>query len=255
MSLALLPLSLVGFFLALRFVSYQDFLGVSRYYEPVSLCIALVSYDLASRRTSHWSLRIAASLVVLALLLYLVAYFPALALLDRRQAELTKTVLGYTPSNSTDRASTSVEVDWPGARIYSLKEGSREALRQLSARHPEAVFFLANHAFYVYEYDQFRRPDGAATVDLRRMPQKGFFAHAYTSRPLKVFWVLETSTPTDFLPGVGSRLVYSDPVEKTAIYESDLPAGYRFSAGSSTPAAAREYDGRAPGGPDEGGLP
>ena len=65
--------------------------------------------------------------------------------------------------------------------------------------------------------------------ELRRFPDQDFWQQAHTSRPLKVFWVMnQPGDPLSFVPPENRRQVFSDRYEKTVIFESDFPVGYKF---------------------------
>ena len=65
---------------------------------------------------------------------------------------------------------------------------------------------------------------------MRKLPRADFWQTAYTSRPLKVFWALNDNDQLwQVIPQTNRKLVFEDKFEKTKIYESDLPSGYRFS--------------------------
>ena len=102
-------------------------------------------------------------------------------------------------------------------------------MSELSDANTDAIFYLANYPFYVYDGGDFRSRTDLAPADVRRLPRSNFWRHAYTSRPVRIFWVLELSNATDSIGEVEKRVVYTNPFEKTIIYEAAYPAGFRWS--------------------------
>jgi hypothetical protein len=72
---------------------------------------------------------------------------------------------------------------------------------------------------------------------MRPIPNIEFWRAALTSRPVRVFWVLDTSITLSFIPEANSQVLYEDRFERSKIIMSDLPADYRFkpATGSDDP--------------------
>jgi hypothetical protein len=227
LALAFLPLSLVTLLVAMVFITDQLMIEVSRYHEPLRLYCIMLYYGLATA-TAVPRLVKTISLGLLSLFLgFILLYLPARAMMPVKQDDIVRFVLGYTPDNSRLHTSTSKELHYPGNQLYTLKEASREKLRALHATNPDAIFYASGYPFFVY--DDCRSGAPCPGVQLRKMPDKKFWSRAYTSRPLKVFWVLNRpSDLPELLPESNRRPVATDVYEKTYIFESDFPAGYRF---------------------------
>jgi hypothetical protein len=227
LSLSFLPLALLLLLLTMVFVTDQYMIEVRRYHEPIRLYPILIYYSLLAAHAVSGFVKTAVAGALALFLFYVCLLLPANLLLPTRRADLARVVLGYTPARSPRHTSTSQALNYPSWQIYSLKENSRAKLRELHAAHPEALFFVDNYPFYVYDH----RPDGAPRPgeQLRRFPDEDFWQQAYTSRAVKIFWVMNLHLePLSFVPEAQRRLIFSDQYEKTLIYESDFPAGYKF---------------------------
>jgi hypothetical protein len=226
LSLSFVPFSLLGFLILIRLITQEHLFGVRRYYEPVALCGLFIFYEIASRRAGKRTVKAAAISVVALFLLYVCAYMPLQALLPARRDNLVQSVLGFTPSNSWRYPSTSFNISYPSFRIFSEKENSRLKLKQLHDENPQALFFAKETPLYAY--DRFEGGGPVPGKNLKDFPDIEFWKQAHTSKPVKIFWVLETETPIEFIPEANLKLVHRDQIEQTKIYESDFPAGYKF---------------------------
>lgn len=227
LSLALLPPALALLLVTMVFITDQYMIEVRRYHEPIRLYPILIYYSLlAAHAISGW-VKAAITAVLALFLCYVCLFLPAKLLAPAHRADLARMVLGYTPAKSTRHTSTSQELRYPSWQIYSLKESSRAQLRELNAAHPEALFFVDNYPFYVY--DDLRGAPPRPAQHLRRFAEEDFWQLAYTSQAVKIFWVMNLNlAPLAFVPEAKRMLVFNDPFEKTAIYVSDFPAGYKF---------------------------
>lgn len=226
LSLSLLPVALIIFLVASSLMTAQPLLGIERYYNPVILCCPLIFYWLAGFKSLNRALRYASIAVVLVFAVKLFLYFPYTGL--KSPARIVHCILSFTPSKSEGQSSTSHPISYPSNQIYSLKENSRNKLKELAHQYPDAVFFLANQAYFIYETDSLL-PEGLNRgVVFRRLPRKYFWESAFTSKQIKVFWVIEPGNQLDYVPESDKKIVYNDPLEKTRIFESDFPAGYKF---------------------------
>jgi hypothetical protein len=77
-------------------------------------------------------------------------------------------------------------------------------------------------------YDRFEGTGLVPGENMRKFPGITYLKGAYTSRPVKVFWIVGANMKLDFIPASNLKPVFYDPIERTRIYESDFPAGYRF---------------------------
>jgi hypothetical protein len=220
LGLSFLPLSLVAFLIATAFATWPYYLEVTRYYEPVGLCGIFIFYRLANRRGIHQIVKRASQAILLMFIAYVCLYSPALAFTQRR-ASLVISILGFTPSTFRYQ-STSQEIEYPGHRLYARKESTRENVKQLYKDHPQAIFYTENYGYFIYDGFQGGPVPGR---NLRPLPTPAFWRHAYTTRPVKIFWVVDVGTPLRFLPDSNKRLIFSDPIERTEILVSDFPVG------------------------------
>jgi hypothetical protein len=226
LSLSFVMIALVIFLIGARLITQSHLFAVGRYYEPASLCGVLIFYGIVRSSRANWVARRVAGSVVVIFILYLGAFGPVLALIPERRDRLIQAVLSFTPSKSDRYPSTSLPIAFPSYRIYSQKEGSRKKIRELHDAYPDALFFVKETPFFIY--DRFREGGPVPGTTIRDFPDRSFWRQAYTPKSVKVFWVLELNTKMDFVPEDKLKLVYYDPFEETKIFESDFPAGYRF---------------------------
>lgn len=220
LGLSFLPLSLVVFLMATAFATWPYYLEVTRYYEPVGLCGVFIFYRLANRRGIHKAVRKASKAIVLTFILYVGLYPPAVAFTQRR-ASLVISILGFTPRTFRYQ-STSQEIVYPSYRLYSRKESSREKVKQLYKDNPEALFYTDNYGYFIYDGFQGGPVPGR---NLRPLPNPAFWRRAYTTRPVKIFWVVDAGTPLRFIPDSNKQLLFSDPIERMKVVASDFPVG------------------------------
>jgi hypothetical protein len=237
LSLSFFPISLVIFLIGANVTSGQGLFGVSRYYTPVSLCGALVFYQLASKRGYNQLTKLVSGAIVAVFIMWMGVYMPLQAFVSAKRTELIENVLSFTPSRSgtTSTPSTSQDVSYPEFKLFSRKENSRQELTRLHTLHPEALFLvLENYPYYIY--DEFQKGGPVPGTQVRRLEvtDLNYWKSAYTSKPIKVFWVLDypsasvTKQNLSFIPDSNLKTVYFDKFEKTLILESVFPAGYRF---------------------------
>lgn len=226
LSLSFLPLSLTVFLVATRLLSDWALFRIRRYYEPIILCSIFLFYELATRRGKYRMIR-ASSIVIVSLFIgYTLLFNAAQLLLPNRRDQLIQSVFAFTPARAAREHSTSQDLDFPSRQIYSWKESSRLKVKQLYEANPEALFIAQEYPLYIYDGFQGEGPvPGKHLIDYQGA---NYLRQAYTSRSIKVFWVMGSGTKLDFIDDSHLKLVHSDPIEKTSIYESDLPAGYRF---------------------------
>lgn len=225
LGLSFLPLSLVVFLIATAFATWPYYLEVTRYYEPVGLCGVFIFCRLANRRGIPEIVKKASKAIVLIFIVYVGFYSPALALTQRR-ASLVISILAFTP-NTFRYESTSQKIAYPSNRLYSRKESSREKVKQLYRDNPQALFYAHNYGYYIY--DGFRGGPVPGR-NFRPLPSEALWRRAYTTRPVKIFFVVGERIPLLLVPHSNLQLVFSDPIERTEIFVSDFPAG-RLSSG------------------------
>jgi hypothetical protein len=226
LGLSFLPLSLTLFLLATRLLSNSALFGIRRYYEPLFFCTIFICYEIVSKRTTR-RLLIAPSIAIIALFTgYTLIFNSLLLFIPERRGQVVQSVLSFTPARSARQHSTSRDIGFSPGEIYSWKENSRLKVRQLYEAHPEALFIVQEYPSYIY--DRFEGGGPVLGRDFIDYPGLNYFKQAYTSRPIKVFWVLASGARHSFIRDADMKLIYDDPIEDTRIYESDLPAGYRF---------------------------
>jgi hypothetical protein len=226
LSVSLLMLSLPAFLAAADLITQVGFLGVRRYYEPLALCGLLIFYAFATVRLAPGILSAAARIIVLGFVINLCVYLPAQAFMQERNGFVVKTILGYVPSNNVKYRGTSYDLSYPSVKLFSNKESCRQKIKELSNANPDALFFIEEYAYFVF--DGFAQGGPTPGTGARVFPRNEYWHHAYTSAPLKVFWVVNDDTELDFLPKQDQQLVYIDPVERTKIIGAEFPGGYRF---------------------------
>lgn len=226
LSLSFLPLSLTVFLVTARLVSDSSLFKIRRYYEPLILCSVFLFYELATRRATYRIVRATSIMIVSLFVGYTLLFNAAQLFLPNRRDQFIQSVLAFTPARSSRQHSTSQDLTFPSRQIYSWKESSRLKVKQLYEAHPEALFIAQEYPLYIY--DEFQGEGPVPGKHLIGYPGAKYLGQAYTSRSIKVFWVMGSETKLDFIHDSDLNLVHSDPIEKTSIYESDLPAGYRF---------------------------
>lgn len=224
LTFSFVPLSLVIFLIAVSI----SLLSNRRYYEPIALCGVFVFYEIASARTTYRTVKVLSTAVIIMFMAYMCLYLPALALMPDKRDEVVGRVLSFTPAKSTRLKSTSQSIYYPSYQIYSRKESARLKLRQLHQAYPQALFFVEEYGYFIY--DGFRSGGPTPGENLRIFPRKKFWERAYTSKAVKVFWVINPRTKLAFVPDANLKVVHSDPFEETNIFESDFQAGYKFSS-------------------------
>jgi hypothetical protein len=238
LSLSFIPMSLVIFLIMATFMSGQGLFSVSRYYWPASLCLVFVFYEISSKRASNRAVKTAVNMIILLFIVYLFAYIPAMGFVPGKQSEFVERVLGFTPSKTgtMSRPSTSLELGYPSYRIFSRKENSRQKIKQLYETYPDSIFLvLENYVYYIY--DRFKEGGPVPGESIKRFHATDwrYWKEAYTSRPVKIFWVLDdpsasvTKDSLKTIPDSNLKVVFTDTFEKTLILESNFPAGHRLS--------------------------
>lgn len=228
LSLSFLPLSLTGFLIVTRLLSDSSLFRIKRYYEPLVLCSILIFYELASRRAVHQVLRASSTAIVALFIGYTLLFNSFLLISPEGRDQVVQTVLSFTPSQSPHRHSTSQDISYPSWRLYSWKEGSRLKVKQLYEAYPEALFVAQEYPLYIY--DMFR---GGPAPGINIIDYQGstFLKKAHVGKAAKVFWVMGSGAKVDFVSDTRIKVIHSDPIEQTTIYESDFPAGYELSRG------------------------
>jgi hypothetical protein len=233
LSVSFLPLSLMLFSILATFALGWSPLGHARYYVPALLCCLFIAYHICAERLSHRIVTAAAGAIVGLFLLHVFVYTPMTAVRPGTRTDLVRRILSFTPARNSRYTSTSLDSGVFERGVYSVKENSRRLLKELHERNPEAIFFVDPYAYYAY--DGFWRQAEAAGKSFKYLPSRGFWREAYTSRPVKVFWFVTDSSDrrvglNEFVPRENLKETFSDPFEKTMVFESEFPAGYRFSS-------------------------
>ncbi|HET9530558.1 MAG TPA: hypothetical protein VFQ92_09420 [Blastocatellia bacterium] len=225
LSLSFLPLSLTLFLIVTRLLTDSALFRIRRYYEPLILCGIFIFYEIAARRSAHRIVKVSSLAIVALFTAYTLIFNTALFFIPERRGQLVQSVLAFTPANSPRQNSTSKDIGYLGWGLYSWKESSRQKVKQLYEAHPDALFFAQEYPLHIYDRIQGGPAPGEKLIDY---PGANYLKQAYTSRPIKVFWVMASETQLTFIDESHLKLVHFDPVEDTKIYESDLPAGYKF---------------------------
>jgi hypothetical protein len=224
--LAGMPLALVLFLGALVFANQTYALAVRRYYEPLVLVGIFISYKLATLSNLPKLFRAIHSLIILTLLAYLALYLPALAFASERNVVFVASVLGYTPSRNPKYQTTSTNIHYPSFQLYSRMENARNRVKQLYKEKPDALFYVEEYGYFIY--DGFA--DGPTPgKSFRVFPRIDFWQHAYTSKPVEVFWILNRDTQLRFVEQENQELVFYDPYERIKILRSHFSAGNLYS--------------------------
>lgn|GEM_PF-2359801 len=227
LSLAMMPTALVLLLVASTFAQDYDFVGTPRYYIPVFLATIFLAYEFTTlpvRRLYQW-LKLGCSLFIIAFLAYNVLWRPVL-LLQQKKGYLAKSIVGsYVYSHPDYR--------YPSNKIITLYDQASTKLRQLQQEHPDALFFVQDYPFYIYD----------GHTGLRTIPsiKSEFWQRAYLEKTSKIFWVISRSkcpsvcsshntNPIEQLspPNLELKTVFEAPKERTRIVVSDLPADYKF---------------------------
>jgi hypothetical protein len=228
LSLSFLPLSLTIFMILMRLLSDSALFRIKRYYEPLILCSILICYEIASRRRAPRFIRVSSIGIVALFLGYTLLFNSTLLLVPEKRGQTVQTVLGFTPAQSPYRHSTSQDIGYPSWRLYSWKESSRLKVKQLYEAYPEALFVAQEYPLYIYDMLH-----GGPTPGLNLIDYQGstFLRKARVGKAVKVFWVMGSGTKVDFVRDARIKIIHSDPIEQTTIYESDFPAGYELASG------------------------
>ena len=221
LSFSFFPLSLVIFLLVMGLASMPHYVEVTRYYEPLALGGLFISYEIATRRQTFAIAKHASKLIVFMFVLYISAYLPALAFSGRTDS-LAVHVLSFTPSASPRYQSTSQRINYPSFILYSKLESTKTKVKQLYRENPQALFYAQNYERFIYDGFVGGPVPGKT---FRVFPQAAFWSSAYTTTPVKIFWVLSQESKLDFIPESNKTLVFADPIERTRILVSDFPAG------------------------------
>jgi len=224
LSLSMIPLSLLILLIASSFAQDYDFVGTPRYYIPVFLPALFIFYELATlpMRKSYQLIKIGFSIFIIIFLIYNLLYRPLL-IVKGRQVYFGQSVLGSYLSYKPD-------YQYPSNKVITLYDETSSVVRQFQKDNPEALFFIQDYVFYVYDGHE----------GFRTLPVSDFWNRAYVDKAVKIFWVISRrscpgicpdhiSKPIDKLSSLpGIQTVYTSPREKAKILVSDLPKAYKF---------------------------
>lgn len=225
LAVSFIPLSVVLLLLVCNFAGDYDFLGTPRYYTPAVIPTILITYEFAAQHT-----RRAYQLIKLAFAAFII-YFLAYNLLLRNSiwAEGARVRVGKSILSSY--LMYRKDYQYPSNKVITLVDETSVALRDLQKDYPEAIFFVQEYAFYVYDGHE-----GLRTIPT---PEGGFWKEANVDKPVKIFWVVarscpgictdHSSEPIEELSSLPSpQTVYESRQEKTKILATELPSGYKF---------------------------
>lgn len=223
LSISLLPVSLILLLIVSTFAQDYDFLGTPRYYIPVFLPAIFIFYELATlqARIANRVFQVVFSMFVAIFLIYNLAYRPVL-LAKGKLLYFGQSILGSYLSYKHD-------YQYPSNKVITLYDETSAALRKLQSKNPQAIFFVQDYVFYVYDGHQ----------GFRTIPVHDFWKQAYVDKAVKIFWVVSRSNCPGICPDHGSKpieqlsslpvkTVYTAPHERSKILVSDLPKGYKF---------------------------
>lgn len=232
LSISLLPISVVIFLMICMFFNPYNFLENPRYYIPAVLSIIFISYDLATRRTTHKFIKMACSTFIVILVMYNIACVPLSVALQKPDTQLQR-ILSYIPKPS---------LQYPSNKVVSRNEDSLSKLKELQKINPEAVFFIQYQPNYIYDGSSGFRliPGGKPGGDFWRTTHGDIWEKAYVDKAVKIFWVVDKACPgicnaeepynpmpqLSALPN--TKTIFTYPDEGTKILVSDLPSGYKF---------------------------
>ena len=208
LGLSVLPVSMVLFLVMVGVATHPYYMLVRRYYEAIGLCGIFIFYELATRRAAHGIVRMASKAVLVLFILYVCVFLPALSFTNEGRESLVAYARGFTPSKIL--------------RVYSPKETAKNKVAQLYRDNPDALFYAHHYAWFVYDGFEGGPVPGR---NLRSLPQADFWGRAYTTKPVKIFWVLNQDSTLDFIPDSRKQLIFSDPSERMKILVSEFPPG------------------------------
>jgi hypothetical protein len=209
LSLSFLPVSFLIFLMAAGFYfATIRFMLVTRYYEVVGLCGIFIFYELATRRATFGIVKLASKGILLFFIFYVCVALPAVASTKNGRRHLVDYASGFTPSRMF--------------KLQTPRENARTKVEQLYKDNPEALFYASKYQWFTYDAIEAMPPPG---INLRAVPDADFWTRAYTSKPVKVFWVFHQDESLDFIPDSRKQLIFSDSSERTKIVMSDFPAG------------------------------
>lgn len=233
LALSLLPASLVFFLLFCNFAGQYDFLGTPRYYLPVFLPTLFVCYESSVIKTRN-IYKLIRNLFLIFIIMFF-AYNLVARPLDWKPgssisfrgipARLTREVL-------TNSMMYRKDYRYPSNKVMIGYAETSAKVRELQKENPDALFFVQEYPFYVYD----------GHPGLRVIPVSEFWKKAYVDKAVKVFWVVKQKCPAvctehgkeviDRLSSQpGLRTVFTSSQENrehTKILVSDLPSGYKF---------------------------
>lgn len=235
LALSSMPLALILLLVASTFAQDYDFVGTPRYYIPVFLPFFFLAYQFATlpAKQIFRAIKLAFALFIIAFLAFNVLYRPVL-LLQQKRAYLAKTILGSYLSYRHDYR-------YPSNKTIAIYDDASAKVRELQAENPDALFFIQDYPFFVYD-----GYEGLRTLPTARSK---FWQRAYVDKPVKIFWVVNKKCPTvcsahrnddsikefSVLPNL--KEVFRAEREGSKILVTELPAGYEFGQGSD---ASRE---------------
>jgi hypothetical protein len=224
LSLSLVPLSLLILLVASSFAQDYDFVGTPRYYIPVFLPALFIFYEFATlqMQKTYQLIKILFSILIITFLVYNLLYRPLL-IIKGKQLYLGQSVLGSYLSYKPDYR-------YPSNKVITLYDETSSTIRQFQKENPEALFFIQDYVFYVYDGHE----------GFRTLPVSDFWNRAYVDKAVKIFWVVSRRSCPGICPDhisktidklssqPGLKTVYTSPHDKAKILVSDLPKGYKF---------------------------
>lgn len=238
-SLSCVLIAFIIFSTALTFVVSYNPLTIHRYYLPVEPCLVLIAYKYASSIESNRIVKYLTSGIIVLFLLFNFFVRPVYAFLDDTKS-LTNLVMTEYFTISEHR-----NLSFPSNKVLYDdtfdNERSIDYLIKNKADNPNSLYLV--HAYPRY----LNHPGIRDNIEIRRIPDSSFWEKAYTNKPTKIFWVIDTNRcnaicaspgnfnsddPEDLIPELrllpNLETVFFDAEEGTRIFMSELPTGFKF---------------------------
>jgi hypothetical protein len=208
--------------LFLLVVSRGWFLGIPRYYEPMSTAAILTYSAVAYTGSFRKAAAIATRLVAITSLAFSAVYLAAEVRTHAGRNTISKAITGFAPAEIAPHIAGSIQYgDW--LRVYTRKEESRLRVNELFESNRDAVFVADRYPLFLYDWLKGGPKPG---LQIRDIKPEATWTSAFSSSGKKVFWVVEDTKLIPSLHASG-REIYRNKFERMIIYEMDIPAGTR----------------------------
>ena len=241
LALSLVQCSLVLFLIAATSSPATEGVGGFRFYVPAGPAGILIVYRLLHHRgqLSVGGSRVLAGALCLFLVISVglagLTIYPLISRgsvevlgRDVRARDLVQPVLGFSPGSYPDGY-----VTYPSSEAMAPFQDSVRELRELKAKHPEAVMYVGTGYPY-FAYDGYK--------GFRRVPDKDFWEGAFAAADVTTYWLVHESCPTVCIQDDVERPVIDEarwqtcfqpvssfPHERTKIVKCTVRGSHRFS--------------------------